>query len=242
MSSATVPHDTSVTEPRRHRPLRVFVSDPAELVRQGIRTTLARQRDIAVVGESVGGPSTSEIAANLAPNVVLLGADRILPDTLETVKAIGQQVSGCRVILLVGDASVPDVVDAAAAGARGVLFRSGDAGSLAEAIRLAVGGHWALDPGLLSQLMGHLAERARAPTGLGLGQLHPSVANALTPREREVLLSTMEGQHNDDIAKALGVSKGTVKTHLRSVYRKLGTSSRTAAALRGLRGLEEDAA
>jgi chemotaxis response regulator CheB len=99
VSPATVPHDTSVTEPRRHRWLRVFVCDPAELVRQGIRTTLTRQRDIAVAGESVGGPSTSEITANLAPDVALLGADRILPDTLGTVKAIDQQVSGCRVIL-----------------------------------------------------------------------------------------------------------------------------------------------
>jgi DNA-binding NarL/FixJ family response regulator len=61
--------------------------------------------------------------------------------------------------------------------------------------------------------------------------LQPGVLNRLSPRERQVMLSLMEGRRNKEIAAALGIGVGTVKTHLRHIFRKLNVSDRTAAVL-----------
>jgi len=209
----------------------VLVSDSVELVRQGIRRVLAAQRDITIVDEADSEPRAVELTLRCLPDVVLMGVHHIQRETLRAVTEIRRQVPACRVILLADEASVPDLLEAAAAGARGLLLKRLSVPRLAEAVRTAVAGGWPLEPALVYDLLQHLIARGEMGPGFVGESLQPGVLRRLSPRERQVMLSLMEGRRNKEIAVALDVSVGTVKTHLRHIFRKLNVSDRTAAVL-----------
>lgn len=241
MPNAVAKDDTSASERSTDARIRVLISDPVELVRQGIRRVLAGQRDIGIVGEE-GGSRTPEAAARLLPDVVLVGVGRIGAETLGIVDEIARQVPLCRVVLLADDATVAELLDVVAAGAGGLLLKTAGVHHLTEGVRTAARGEWPLEPRLAGELLEQLTRGGRPVAGLALEPVHPAVMGALSRREREVLLSLMQGRRNKEIAAALGVSVGTVRTHLRHIFRKLNVSDRTAAVLVALQVRTERAA
>lgn len=222
---------TSAPEPRARTRVRVLVSDSVELVRHGVRRVLAGQRDITIVDEADSEPRTVDLTLRHLPDVVLIGVHHIQGETLRAVAEIRRRLPACHVILLADEASVPDLLEAAAAGARGLLLKRLSVSRLAEAVRTAVAGGWPLEPALVRDLLQHLIARGETGPGIIGESLQPEALRRLSPRERQVLLSLMEGRRNKEIAAALGVSVGTVKTHLRHIFRKLNVSDRTAAVL-----------
>lgn len=222
---------TSAPEPGARTRVRVLVSDSVELVRQGVRRVLASQRDITIVDEADSEPRTVDLTLRHLPDVVLIGVHHIQGETLRAVAEIRRRLPACHVILLADEASVPDLLEAAAAGARGLLLKRLSVSRLAEAVRTAVAGGWPLEPALVRDLLQHLIARGETGPGIIGESLQPEALRRLSPRERQVLLSLMEGRRNKEIAAALGVSVGTVKTHLRHIFRKLNVSDRTAAVL-----------
>lgn len=214
--------------------LRVLICDPADLVRQGMRRVLAGQRDIAIVGEAHSCRQAGDLALQLQPDVVLMGVHQIQGEALETAARISQRAPSCRVAFLADAASVPDLLEAAACGARGLLLKEPGGPRLAEAARTMVGGGWALEPQLVRDLLEYATTGSEAgPEPLG-GRFPPHVEQALSPREREVLQALVGGRRNKEIATALGISVGTVKTHLRHIFRKLSVADRTSAVLEAL--------
>lgn len=242
MPSGAETGDMSASERGSDRRIRVLISDPVELVRQGIRRVLAGQRDIVIVGEEEGGPRASELAAKLLPDVVLMGTDRIRPETLEIVEQIDRGVPRCRIVLMADDATVGDLLEAVVAGAGGLLLKRAGVHRLTEAVRTAARGEWPLESKLVGDLLAQLTSGGRPIPSLTPEPLHPAVMSVLSPREREVLLSLMEGRRNKEIATALGVSVGTVRTHLRHIFRKLNVSDRTGAVLTALQARTRRAA
>ncbi|MGB6837848.1 MAG: response regulator transcription factor [Dehalococcoidia bacterium] len=222
---------TSAPEPGARTRVRVLVSDSVELVRQGVRRVLAGQRDITIVDEADSESRTVDLTLRHLPDVVLIGVHHIQGETLRAVAEIRRRLPACHVILLADEASVPDLLEAAAAGARGLLLKRLSVSRLAEAVRTAVAGGWPLEPALVRDLLQHLIARGETGPGIIGESLQPEALRRLSPRERQVLLSLMEGRRNKEIAAALGVSVGTVKTHLRHIFRKLNVSDRTAAVL-----------
>jgi DNA-binding NarL/FixJ family response regulator len=233
--------DTSASERRTDARIRVVISDPVELVRQGIRRVLAGQRDIVIIGEE-GASRTPELAAKLLPDVLLMGVGRIGAETLGIVDEVARQAPQCRVVLLADDATVGDLLEAVAAGAGGLLLKRVGVHHLADGVRTAAKGEWALEPRLAGELLEQLTRGGRPIPGLALEPVHSAVMGALSSREREVLLSLMQGRRNKEIAAALGVSVGTVRTHLHHIFRKLNVSDRTAAVLVALQTRTERAA
>jgi DNA-binding NarL/FixJ family response regulator len=207
-------------------PIRVLIVDDHPVVRQGLRVLLEVQDGIEVAGEAGDGPAALTLAAEQAPDVVLLDLKLPAMDGLTVLAGLrGAEPrgagAGAKILVLT---SVTDPVaagQAMRAGAAGVLYKDVDPDALVRAIRAVHDGHLLLAPEAAYSL---LSSKNQAP---GL--------DALTVREREVLAELAKGRSNREIARALHVAEKTVKAHVSSVLAKLGVQDRTQAALFAVR-------
>ena len=204
-------------------PLRVFLVDDHAIVRSGIRGYLELAGDITVAGEARGGQQALDAIAVLGPagalpDVVLM--DLVMPgmDGVEATRQIKARWPGIEVVAVTSFADQAKVRDALQAGAAGYLLKDADADQVAAAIRAAAAGQCHLDPAVAKIL----ADSLRAPR---------PVTDTLTARERDVLAQIASGATNRQIARRLGVSERTARTHVSSILAKLGLASRTQAAL-----------
>lgn len=229
--------------------VRVLVADSAELVRRGIRDVLSRDRRFSVVGEIARPPDIVAACLELSPDIIFLGLGRDGDGYLDgsaSLAALRQTLRldpSARVIVLVDGDTVDDLLEPVLAGAKGVLLRNAPASTLLEAMNDVLAGGAALDPHLTRSLFEYLAAGAGLPTAdVPRLRLDPAVLGTLSPREQQVLHSLAQGNRNKEIATQLGVSVGTVKTHLRHIFRKLVVADRTAAVLTALQVHLPDAA
>ena len=206
----------------------VLIADDHAVVRQGLRTFLELQEDIAVVGEAADGEQALAQAATLEPDVVLM--DLVMPrlagvEAIERLRASG---STARVIVLTSFLDEDKVLPAVRAGAAGYLLKDVEPAQLVSAIRTVDRGEALLHPAVAARVLQELVSPDGAPAR---GERH----DALTAREREVLALVARGQANKAIAFELGVAEKTVKTHVGNILAKLGLSDRTQAALYAVR-------
>lgn len=196
--------------------IRVMVVDDHLVVREGLITLLETFPDFEIVGEASGGAQAIEIVGKLAPDVVLM--DLVMPDIdgVAATRAIRQRHEEIQVLAVTSYKEIELVRGVLEAGAIGYLLKTVSAEELAEAIRAAHRGELTVAPEA-SQVVIE-AMTAPAPPG-----------RDLTDREGEVLALLVQGLSNNEIGEELGVSPHTVKNHLRSIYSKLGVTSRTAA-------------
>lgn len=220
--------------------VRILIADASAASRRRIREAFEQDRWFNVAGEVARLQELPQACRALAPDVAFvgLGGEPYDPDG-EVARAALRQSMRClpspNVIALIEGDSTEDLLEPMRAGAKGVLLRDAPAPTLLEAVADVMAGSAALDPRLTGTLFDHLAATAtqQTPDETRL-RLHPAVVRALSPREQEVLELLARGRRNKEIAAQLGVSVGTVKTHLRHIYRKLTVSDRTAAVLTAL--------
>ena len=222
-------------------PLRIVIADGAELVRRGIRDVLAPDPRFEVVAETSRALDVADVCLQTSPDIVFLGLGReteAYGGELAALSALRQTLRlhpSARVIVLVDGEAPDEVLEPVRAGAVGVLLRDASATTLLQAIRDVAAGGAALDPRLARNLFQHLLFAPRSPALATQGhELDPAVLRMLSRREQEVLQALARGCRNKEIGAELGVSVGTVKTHLRHIYRKLNVTDRTAAVLLAL--------
>ena len=205
-------------------PISVLIVDDHPVVRRGLRVLLEVQDGIEVAGEAGDGATALALAAELAPDVVLL--DLKLPG-LDGIAVLGElrtRDSKARVLVLTSATEPASASLAIRSGAAGVVYKDVDPDALVRAIRSVHDGHLLLAP----EAAGSLVRTA--------GGWNPvDGLDALTSREREVLAEIAKGRSNREIARALAVSEKTVKAHVSSVLAKLGVQDRTQAALVAVR-------
>jgi DNA-binding NarL/FixJ family response regulator len=204
------------------QPISVLIVDDHPVVRRGLRVLLEVQDGIEVAGEAGDGATALALAAEHAPDVILLDLKLPGPDGIAVLGELKARDSNARVLVLTSATDHAWAAAAVRAGAAGVLYKDVDPDALVRAIRAVHDGHLLLAPEAAGPLLRPASWPAR-----GL--------DALTAREREVLAELAEGRSNREIARALHVSEKTVKAHVSSVLAKLGVQDRTQAALFAVR-------
>lgn len=207
--------------------IRVFLVDDHSVVRRGMRAFFEMLDDIEVMGEAADGQEALDELAGLAaqadlPDVILM--DLLMPrlDGLGATKAIKDRYPQVEVVALTSFSEVGRVHMALEAGAAGYLLKDAEADQVGAAVRAASRGQVHLDPAVARTLTRTLVAPNRT-------------ANALTPREREILVLVAQGKSNRDIANVLVISERTARTHVSNVLAKLELTSRTQAALWAVR-------
>ncbi|WP_406261020.1 response regulator transcription factor [Actinacidiphila glaucinigra] len=203
--------------------IRVLLADDQTMVRTGFSLILGAEDDIEVVGEAKDGLQALEMARALAPDVVLMDIRMPRMDGLQALRELnhpGSAVSPKVVVVTTFDDD-EYVHEALNNGACGFLLKDSGPTLLTEAVRAAYSGEALVSPAITIRLLkGLRSPRTAAPAGSGLSS-----------RETDVARLVAEGLTNAEIAAALFVSLGTVKTHLGNIQTKLSARNRVEIAL-----------
>ncbi len=195
--------------------IRVMIVDDQHVVRRGLSLLIAGFDDMVLAAEASGGAEAVDLCASAKPDIVLM--DMVMPgmDGVAATRAILELYPDIRVVALTSFIERELVQDALRAGVVGYLLKDASVDELAQAIR--------------SAYLGRPVVAWKATQALVESQPSPAPADALTGREREVLSLMVEGLTNRQIAKRLEISPYTVNAHIRSIFSKLGVSSRAEA-------------
>lgn len=190
--------------------IRLLIVDDHAVVREGLEAMLGSDPGITRIATAASGADAIRICTTETPDVVLLDLRMPGGDGLSVLDTIRARWPTVRVLLLSANASTTEVLRARHAGAAGHLSKTTDRASLLAAIRLAASGGTCF-----------------ADDGTRVVDDH-----GLSARELEVLSHLGRGLSNDDLGRVLGVSAETIKSHLKSVFAKLGVTGRTEAVAR----------
>ena len=196
--------------------IRVLVVDDHQLVRVGLITLLEAAPDIQVAGEAANGQQAIEAAAATTPDVVLMDLSMPVLDGVAATRLLLAERPDTRVVALTSFSDRQRVTDILAAGATGYVLKDCRPDELLAAVRAAADGHVPLDPRVAAALL---------PTR------EPPLADQLSEREKQVLRLVATGLANKQIARRLGIAESTVKVHTGNIFRRIGVTDRTSAAL-----------
>ncbi|MFI9598706.1 response regulator [Streptomyces sp. NPDC004069] len=207
--------------------IRVLLADDQALLRSAFRVLVDSEPDMEVVGEASDGAEAVRLAKEQRADVVLMDIRMPGTDGLAATRMISADPSLAQVhVVILTTFEVDDyVVRSLRAGACGFLGKGSEPEELLSAIRVAAQGEALLSPvatkGLIARFLaqGDAADDGRDPA-------RPTRLDALTVREREVLVQVAGGHSNDEIAERLEVSPLTVKTHVNRAMAKLGARDR----------------
>jgi len=195
----------------------VMIVDDHPLVRVGMATVVNQQADMRITAEAEGGRRALELFRQHRPDVVLMDLRLRDDDGTRVTRAIRQEFPDARVLVISNYDGDEDIHQALEAGAMGYLFKSVVEDELVDAIREVNAGRRYLPKGVAARLHEH-------ESGM-----------QLTRREDELLDLLGKGLRNRELAQVLGISEDTVKTHLKSLFRKLDVSDRAEAVREAMR-------
>jgi DNA-binding NarL/FixJ family response regulator len=208
--------------------VKIVLADDEQLVRSGLKLILESEDDIEVVGEANDGAEAVALTRRLDPDVVLMDVQMPVMNGIEATReivALGREDSSRVVILTTFDLD-EYVYEALKAGASGFLLKRTPAEDLVTGVRVVAEGEALLAPSVTQRLIENFRSRPDSAPARDESEL-----DDLTDREREVLVLVARGMTNGDIATHLFLSEGTVKTHVKRIFSKLGLHDRTQAVI-----------
>jgi NarL family two-component system response regulator LiaR len=210
-------------------PITVVIADDHRSFGEALEVALDKERDLRVIEVVTDGEAAVESAAKAQPDVVLMDLQMPGIDGVEATRRIHDETTGTAVIILSGHNDDVSLARAIQAGARGYLRKTEAVGGLAEAIRRAHRG----EPLHTSAEVEESLRKLRRRRALD-GNLAQRIER-LTPRETEILQRMADGDTSEKIARELGMSKHTLRTHTQNVLTKLGVHSKLDAIVAALR-------
>ncbi|WP_327365031.1 response regulator transcription factor [Streptomyces sp. NBC_01217] len=202
--------------------IRVLLADDQAMVRTGFSLILGVEEDIEVVGEAKDGVQAVEMSRRLDPDVVLMDIRMPRMDGLQALRELNRLGRGSPKVVIVttfdDDAYVYEALNN---GACGFLLKDSGPRLLTEAVRAAHSGEALVSPAITVRLL----------RGIHPSKTSPTVVSVLSSRETDVVRLVADGKTNAEIAAALFVSLGTVKTHLGNIQSKLAVRNRVEIAL-----------
>ncbi len=193
---------------------RILLVDDHTLFRQGVKTLVAAESDLEVVGEAANGAEAIERAAALQPDVVVMDISMPGMSCFEATRQIRRSRPETKVLYLTMYDDEDYLIEAMDVGANGYVLKDSPAAQLASAIRDVARGGSFLSPRMLSQLVDDFRSRVRS-------NARTPRFSTLTAREREVLKFLAEGNSVKDIAGDLNLSVKTIEAHKFNLMRKL---------------------
>jgi DNA-binding NarL/FixJ family response regulator len=210
--------------------IRVLVADDQALVRSGFRMVVAAHDDMTVVGEAGDGAEAAALTSRLDPDVVLMDVRMPRTDGIEATRQIVATAPRSRVLILTTFDLDEYAFAALRAGASGFLLKDAPTEELAAAIRAVAAGDAVVAPSVTRRLLDTYAHRLPQTLERHSRHEHPAL-EALTPRERDVLIEIAAGYSNAEIAQRLVLAEATVKTHVRRILSKLELRDRVQAVV-----------
>ena len=201
---------------------RILIVDDHPLTRDALAALLAQQ-GFEVVGEAADGEEALRAARKHDPDVVLLDLTMPGMDGLTALPKIREEAPGSEVVVLTASDTEENLLAAIRAGAAGYLLKTESPEQIAAFLRGVVRGDAALSGGVARRLLDRVREYGR------FGGVPDSITELLSAREVEVLLLLDEHLGTDEIAQRLFISEHTVRSHVKSLLRKLNVSSRRQA-------------
>ena len=205
--------------------MKVLIADDHPVVREGISAMLNRQPDIEVVGEAENGRECVEKTRELRPDIVLMDLRMPEMDGVEAMRQIAATNPEVRFIVLTTYDNDEYIFKGIEAGARAYLLKDSPREELFKAIRAVHRGESLIQPAVAGKVLDRFAELSR----------QVQAPEALSDREVEVVKLMAEGTANKEIAVSLHISESTVKTHIQTIFQKLGVSDRTGAVTQAIR-------
>jgi two-component system response regulator NreC len=189
--------------------IRILLADDHKIIRDGLRSLLAKQHDMEVIAEAEDGRTAVQLARELLPTVIVM--DIAMPDLngVEATRQVLEINPGMKVVALSMQSDGPVVRRMFQAGAAGYLLKDCAFEELVKAIRTVLNGRTYLSPDIAGVVVRNLASP------------EPNMASPLTAKEREVLQLIAEGKSTKEVAQVLSVSVKTIDTHRQHIMDKL---------------------
>jgi DNA-binding NarL/FixJ family response regulator len=193
-----------------------LVVDEHPVVRRGVRALLEQGFHEIELLDAASAEAALEAGRDMKPDVVLIDPRKSPGDTEATLRELAQKLDS-PVVVFTADGGARQLSDALKAGVKGYVRKDSPAEDLIRAIRAAISGEFYIDPALSSTIVLEEGERT------------------LTARQREILQMLADGMQTDAVAKQLGLSTETVRTHTKRILAKLDADTRTQAVAIGIR-------
>ena len=218
----------SAKRTKRPRPgaARVLIVDDHELARAGLRGMLSRAAGMEIVGEAANAADALAQCAQLKPDLILMDIRMPGQDGLEAIASLREVSPATKIVMFTIRDDPASVAQAIRAGASGYMLKDATRREILDALRRVLQGEIVVDSQLTYQLFQGILAKPEAPA--------ISPIDSLTQRELDVLQLIAWGRTNPEIADILGISTGTVKTHVQRIIAKLGVTDRTQAAVKGV--------
>ncbi|MFV9504672.1 MAG: response regulator [Oscillochloridaceae bacterium umkhey_bin13] len=200
--------------------IKVFLADDHMVVREGLKTLIAAQSDMAVIGEASDGEAALQQIQDGRPDVVIMDISMPGLNGIQTTERLKQLCPAIKVLVLSVHDDTSYLRQMLAVGAAGYILKHTAANALIQAIRIVAAGGLYLEPSLAEHVVGRYVRRPAAATDL--------LGAELSEREREVVQRVVQGYSNKEIATQLSLSVKTVETYRARALEKLGLTSRSA--------------
>lgn len=201
-------------------PILVFLVDDHMVLREGLKTLIAAQADMTVVGEASDGEAAWQQIAETLPNVVIMDISMPGGNGIKATERIKQTYPEVKVLVLSIHDDTSYLRQMLTVGASGYILKHTAADALIQAIRIVAAGGVYLEPSLAEHVVSRYVQRPSAASDL--------LGAELSEREREVVQGVVQGYSNKDIANQLSLSVKTVETYRARALEKLGLTSRAA--------------
>jgi DNA-binding NarL/FixJ family response regulator len=206
--------------------IRILLADDQTITRTGLRSLLATQEDIEIIGEAKNGEEAIDLAESLQPDVILMDLRMPGINGIEATRRIHRASPHIGILVVTVFEDDTSVFPAIRAGARGYLLKNTEQDELLRAIRTVTNGGAIFSPGIAQRVLGYL--------NTPMPNTPQHIFDELTPREREILELIAQGKTNAEIAEALNLSPKTVSNNISNVLLKVQATDRAKLMLMAL--------